>query len=386
MKFFVFLLVCIQFVFAAPLEIEVKAKHAILMNAENGKVLFEKEGRTLAYPASTTKIATALYTLEHVDDLERKLKVSRESMRYQPEKEPQLINPYWLDYQGTMMQLKVGEELSLDALLHGLILVSGNDAANVIAEHLGGTIPAFVEHLNLYLQSIGCQNTTFCNPHGLHFPDHQSTVYDIAIMMKRALKIPKFRKIISEVTYQKSETNKQPALEIVNTNSLIKPKSTYYDSKVIGGKSGYTKASQCNLAVAAEGNGRALIAVVFGCKQKSDCYEDVKKMCEKAFAEPLVFRKLIGTEATFTREAKGAKKIIRAGLVFPLGISFYPSEDPQCKAVLHWKVERLPIQKGEKVGEVHILDEGGALLAKGDLVARDEVRATIWHQLQEFFR
>src|SRR5690606_27597099 len=128
------------------------------------------------------------------------------------------VPSYWLESDGTMMHLKVGEMVTLDALLHGMMLVSGNDAANVVAEHIEGSVPQFMDSLNEYLQSIGCKNTKYSNPHGLTHHEHWSTAYDLAVMTRKALKIPKFREIVSTLVYTKPKTNKQPQSELRLTN------------------------------------------------------------------------------------------------------------------------------------------------------------------------
>lgn len=372
---------------AKQLELEVNARSAILMNANSGAVLYEKHAHVPAYPASTTKIATALFVLDKGTDLERMVTVSGECLKGRPAKDRDHLPPYWLDSDGTMMGLKRGETLSLETLLHGLMLISGNDAANVIAESMAGSIPQFMNQLNEYLQSLGCQNTQFRNPHGLTHPDHWTTAYDMALMTKRALQIPKFRKVVSTLTYTKPQTNKQPSSELRLYNALMKPKSRYYYPKAIGVKTGHTNAAQDTLVAAAEHEGRTLIAVMLGCEKQGARYEDAKRLFETAFAEQKATRRLIGPEHIFSKEVPGSKCPLKATLTKPLAIEYFPSEEPKCKAALHWKVESLPIRKGQKVGEVHIQDEENQLLQKEDLVAAEEVKGTFFFVLkQKIFR
>lgn len=368
---------------AGQLDVEVRAHSAILLNAETGAVLFEKHAHVPAFPASTTKISTALFVLDRQIDINQHATVSRESLKGRPANGADRLHPYWLDSDGTMMWLKVGESLSLDVLLHGLMLVSGNDAANVIAETIGGTVPEFMDLVNEYLSSIGCKNTRFVNPHGLPHPDHMTTAYDLAIMTRRALQIPKFRKIVSTLNYTKPQTNKQPQSEIKLTNPLLKPNSRYYYPKAIGVKSGYTMASQFNLVAAAEHEGRTLIAVLLGCENKADRYENAKRLFEVAFAEEKSTRRLMGPENVFTRNVPGSKIPLKASLFKPLTNTFFPSEEPRCKAAVHWDVGQLPIRKGQKVGEIHILDDNGTFIQKGDLLALEEVKGTLWFVLKE---
>lgn len=375
------------FLFAKPLEVEVLARSAILMNAETGVVLFDKKGRTRSFPASTTKIATTLYVLEKGVPLDQMMTVSAECLKPRPLKDRDLLPAHWLDSDGTTMGLKRGEVVSLESLLHGTMLVSGNDAANVIAESVGGTIPGFMKQLNEYLKGIGCAETNFRNPHGLNHPEHYSTAYDLALMAKRGLQIPMFRKIVSTLQHIKPATNKQPVTAIRLQNGLMKPKGKHYYPKAIGIKTGYTSAAQHNLVAAAEHNGRTLVAVVLGCECSDDRYIDAKKLFETAFAEKKENRRLIGVENVFVKEIIGAKLPLKASLRKELGISFFPSEEPQCKAALHWNTESLPIHKGQKVGEIHILDEvSGALLQKEDLVASLDVKGTFFFMLKEKLR
>jgi D-alanyl-D-alanine carboxypeptidase (penicillin-binding protein 5/6) len=369
-------------VICGQLDIEVRAPSAILMNAETGAVLFEKHAHVPANPASTTKISTALYVLETQVDLQKLTTVSREALKRKPISERDRLPSYWLEPDGTMMQIKIGEILSLDTLLHGLMLISANDAANVIAETVGGTIPQFVDLMNEYLQSIGCKNTKFSNPHGLTHHEHWSTAYDLAMMTRRALKFPKFRELVSTLVYVKPKTNKQAQSELRHTNPLLKPGSRYYYSKAIGVKSGYTHAAKQNLVAAAEHEGRTLIAVLLGCEEKGVRFEDAKKMFEAAFNEPKSTRRLIGPENIFTKELSGAKEPLKSALVKPLTITFFPAEEPKCKAALHWCVQELPIRKGQKVGEVHILDDQGVFIQKGDLIALEAVKGTFFFALK----
>lgn len=365
------------------LEVEVRARSAILMNGETGAILFEKHAHLPLSPASTTKIATALYVLENDIDVNRKVTVSREAMKLKPPKGKGEIASWWHESDGTMMGLKTGEILTIDSLLHGLMLISGNDAANVIAENVAGSIPEFVARVNEYLSRIGCKSTQYRNPHGLTDPDHWSTAHDLALMTCRALKIPKFRKIVSTLVYSNPGTNKQPQKEIKLTNPMLKPGSRYYYPKAIGVKTGYTAAAKQTLVAAAEHEGRTLVAVLLGCENKGERFEDAKRLFEAAFAETKTFRRLMGPENIFTKEVPGSKNPLKASLITPLTITFFPSEEPKCKAALHWKCDELPIRKGQKVAEVHILDEQNRLLEKGDLIALEEIKGNFFFVLKE---
>lgn len=361
---------------ARPLEVDVSARSAVLMNADTGAVLFEKKAYDRGYPASTTKVATALYVLQREGNLARTTVVTADCLKVQPPKGDS-PHPYWLESDGTVMGLKKGEVVSFDALLHGLMLVSGNDAANVLAETLSGSVSKFVEEMNGYLATIGCRGTKFQNPHGLTHPDHYSTAYDMAVITKEALKIQKFREIVSTLCYVKPKTNKQPSSELKLTNPFLKPKSKYYYSKAIGVKTGYTAAAQYPFVSAAVHEGRTLIAVVLGCEQSSHRFEDAKRLFETAFNEKKEKRRLIGPEHVFSKEMATTTVPLKASSPKGIAIEYFPSEEPECKAALHWDV-KFPVKKGQKVGEIHISDNRGSLLQKGDLVAVQDVNESFF--------
>ncbi|OGN64731.1 MAG: hypothetical protein A3E80_06540 [Chlamydiae bacterium RIFCSPHIGHO2_12_FULL_49_9] len=367
-----------------PLEIEVSAPSAILMNADTGSVLFEKDAHTPSYPASITKIATALFALDHKKaPLDRPVTISHESLKTKPAKGREYPS-HWLETDGTKMGLMKGETVSFETLLYGLMLVSGNDAANAIAESLSDTIPGFVEEMNAYLRSLGCKNTQFRNPHGLHHPEHYTTAYDICLATKKALTIPKFKEIVSTLFYTKPKTNKQPATELRQFNPLLKPGRFYYPN-AIGVKTGYTSAAKNTLVAAAEHEGRTLIAVVLGCEKREERYNDVRHLFDAAFAEEKKRRRLIASDHLFTRQVEGAKLSLQAALGKEFFIEFFPAEEPICKAFIHWDIPTLPIKKDQRVGEVRLIDQEGKILKKEDLLAVSELSPKFFFGLKQKF-
>ncbi len=369
---------------AKPLDIEIQARSAVLMNAATGAILFEKQPFLPVSPASTTKIATALYVIEHEQNLGRMVTVSAECLKHKPSQDRERFPAHWLESDGTMLGIKRGEMVTLETLLYGMMLVSGNDAANVAAEVMGGSVPQFMELLNEYLQGMGCQNTHFANPHGLTHSAHYCSAYDMALITQRALRNHTFRQIVSTLKYTKPKSNKQAAREILHTNPLLKAKSRHYYPKAIGVKSGYTAAAQRTLVAAAEHEGRTLIAVVFGTQTSDERFQDAKKLFDAAFAQKKERRRLIGSDYTFIKEIDGSKLPLRANLAKALCIEYFPAEESECKAILHWQVEGLPIHKGQKVGEVEIVDLKGTLLQKGDLCASCDVKGNIFWRVKEW--
>ncbi|MBM3198773.1 MAG: D-alanyl-D-alanine carboxypeptidase, partial [Chlamydiae bacterium] len=286
--------------YASSLHCEVGAPVAIVIDAESGKVLFEKNAKIPCYPASTTKIATALYTLcRRGGDLHQKVIASQDaiatvssSIRRNSGKHPS----YRLEFGGTHIGIRVGEILSLETLLYGLMLASGNDAANVLAESVSGTVSRFMEELNGFLQQIGCKATHFTNPHGLPDVDHRTTAWDLARMALVAMKIPAFRTIVSSKQFEREETNKQQASFLMQGNGLLRPGSKHFYPYATGIKTGYTGQSGYNLVASASKNGRNIIAVVCQCEDLSKRYRSVHQLFDMVFQELKQTRKLLCRE------------------------------------------------------------------------------------------
>lgn len=372
---------------AKPLEISVKAKSAILINAKTGAVLFEKEAYKPSFPASTTKIATALYVLGRESDLARSVSVSSESLKMKPQRGGWSSVPsYWNEWDGTKMGLQKGELLSIESLLHGLMLASGNDAANVLAEAVSGSVSDFLDGLNGYLVELGCRTTHFMNPHGLHHEEHVTSAYDLALITKRALQFPKFREIVSTLDYAKPKTNKQPQVSIRQKNALLLPTSRYFYPKAIGVKTGFTSMAQNTLVAAAQDQGRVLIAVLLGCEKREDRYLDAKRLFEAAFSEVKMKRVYFERGAAYKKMVEGAKEPLIGYLEEEAAVEFYPAEEAEVKAHLYWEIPSFPIRKDQKVGEMRFTDADSNEVARITMLAREDVKATLFFSIKEKWR
>ncbi len=375
---------------AAPLSVTVQAEAAILMNASTGAILYEKNVKVPHHPASITKIATAIYAMEIAQDkLLQLLPAPREALASisteAKRRSGYTLPSYWLEQGGTHIGIKNGEELTLKDLLFGMLVSSGNDAANVIAMSLGGTIPQFMEDLNKHLQKIGCTQTHFCNPHGLYHPKHMTTAYDMALMTANGLKNPVFRKIVSTVRYTRPKTNKQEASVLIQTNRLLKT-GKYYYPKAIGVKTGYISMAQHTLVAAALQDDRLLIAVLLKSKERDELFLDVIKLFEAAFNQPKVERILLKAgETDHLFFPNGAQGPIKTTIADSVSIRFYPAEEPELAATLQWKNLPFPIEKGESVGEITIQIASGKTLQKVPLLAGEDVKASWTYWLKSFF-
>lgn len=368
--------------FAEPLHLNVKAEAAILMNADTGVVLYEKNSKKLYSPASTTKVATALYALKlKRDQLKTLVEAQQDDLATVAEDEKRKSNytmpPYWLVKDGTHIGLKKGEKMTFLDLLYGMMLSSGNDASNVIARFAGGTIPRFMSGLNAYLKEIHCKNTTFYNPHGLFHPKHQSTAYDMALITREALKEPIFCNVVATVTYPRPVTNIQQTGTFVQHNKLLK-KGQYYYPKAIGVKTGYHSKAEHTLIAAAKQDDRVLIAVLLKTKDRGEMFSDAIKIFEEAFQQKKVTKVLLPAgPQNFTMQSEGMQTPLQTVIRDDLKISYYPAEEPTYKSYLHWNQLTPPITQGQEVGEIRvIMNENGALLSRAQLYAQEPVPET----------
>lgn len=363
---------------AEPIKFNVKGQAAILMNAETGSILYEFEAQTLHYPASTTKVATALYALTQAGDrLEHEITAEQEALAAVTQEAKRKSNytlpSYWLEPDGMHIGIKKGEVLTLHTLLEGMLIPSGNDAANVIAQYVGSTIPEFMEGLNAYLKEIGCQQTHFLNPHGLHDPKHQTTAYDLAWIAKEALKYPLFCEIVAKTRFIRPKTNLQAATTLLQSNRLLRP-GKYRYAKSIGIKTGYHAKAKSTLISAARSEGRTLIAVLLAYKERSEMFEDAIKLFETAFNQPKVQKRYLkGGPQTFSLDLPHGRRPLQTYLSDSLTLDFYPAEDPQAKCLLYWHTLSLPIAKDQIVGELHLVSVEGQVLKKAPLLATDDV-------------
>ncbi len=356
------------------LSMDVNAESAVLINGVTGKILFEKEAHTKRSPASITKIATAIFTLLVASDkLDELVTADYDSVAWVSVAEKKRSNysipAYWLEPGYSNISLKKGEVLSLRDLFYGMMLVSGDDASNLIAKHVGGTVPQFMAGLNAYLQKIGCKNTLFSNPHGLYHPDHYTTAYDMAILTKEALKNPLFREVIKTTRYTRPKTNLQEATTWIQTNKLLL-RGKYYYPHAIGGKTGYIQAAQNTIVAAAEKDGRLLIAALLKTKERREMFIDTAKLFEIAFNEPKVERVLFKEgPQTFTYVSPVAATPVTTVLENDVVVSYYPSEEPTLSCKLIWDEIKFPLKAGERVAELLITS------TEGDYTHRVELKA-----------
>lgn len=230
---------------------------AILIESSTGKIVYEKSAYEKMYPASTTKIMTAILVLEHCNLTDTAI-VSTNAVQSVP-------------YSYSTAYLQIGEELTIYQLLNVLLIASANDAANVLAEHVAGSIESFSSMMNTKAAELGCLNTNFVNANGIQNENHYSTAYDLAIIARYAMQNETFRNIVATKEYTLPSTNKwtENNRYFSNTNQLLKPDSrdavdNYYYEYCNGIKTGYTNAAKECIVASIKKDDLEFIVVTLG--------------------------------------------------------------------------------------------------------------------------
>ena len=235
---------------AGPSSKSLSADSAIVMDADTGLILYSKNMDKKHYPASITKILTTLLCIEN-SSLD-------EDVTF---KESEVLN---LEYGASNIGTQPGEVLTMEQCLYAIMMESANEVCLGVADHISGTISDFATLMNNRAKELGCKNTHFTNPNGLHDDDHYTTAYDMALISREALQNDIFRKVTSTKTMYLPKTNKSKKRFIRNHHNMLHSYTTsqYVYEDCVGGKTGFTSAAQCTLVTFAERNGMTLICVV----------------------------------------------------------------------------------------------------------------------------
>ena len=243
---------------------EVNSSSCILVDADTGSILFERNSHEKCYPASTTKILTGLLTIENcnMDDVVTFSQAAATSINI---------------YEDANLGCKVGEQFTVNQLLHGLLLYSANEMAYALGEHVAGSIDAFVDMMNAKAKELGALNTHFANASGLYNTNHYTTAYDMAMIARGC-----YNNATADA-YVSPATNMSAQRTIRHRHKMLKGRSYYYEY-CKGGKTGYTDESQNTLVTFAEKDGMRLICVVF--KEATDDlrYTDTKTLFDWGFS------------------------------------------------------------------------------------------------------
>ena len=311
-----------------PLEVyAVSAEHAIVLDATTGRVLYEKRSNERSLIASTTKIMTALIVCEQCNVLDR-MRIPKEAV----------------GIEGSSMYLQEGEVLTVQELLYGLMLQSGNDAAVALAIYCGGTVEGFAELMNDKARQLGLENTHFVNPNGLDSPDHYSTANDLALLAAYAMNNPIFAKTVS------TKSVKIGQRYLTNHNKLL-----WQLEGADGVKTGYTKAAGRILVSSAQRDGRRLICVTINAP---DDWRDHCGLMEEAFSDYRVQQLIRAGDILGTVEVLGGQAV-QVHLVAEEDFSYALAADEQISILLPQPgFAYAPVAFGQKAGFAHVLLNG----------------------------
>lgn len=346
----------------AAQEPDLYCTNAVLIDGVYNEVLYEKNAYDKAYPASMTKVMTALLTLEALEagtiTPDTMVTVSDYAARKDFPDE-------------STANLKSGEQMCVKDLLYCLMLPSANDAAKALAEHLGGNVDAFAQSMNQRAKELGCKNTNFVNPHGLHNDNHYTCAYDMALMFMAAMEHDFFLEIISTPSYTAAATNISKERYFFNTNGLIS--NLYYSGhvydKCIGGKTGSTdEAGRC-LVSAAEDGEKLMISVIMGSgpieidgKKRQGQFTESTRLLEYGFNN---FRRLTISRpddpvdkvaVTLSRDADEVMVKPRGSLTLTLPNSIR-EEDIQSEISLFADTVEAPVAEGQVMGSMRLFYE-----------------------------
>lgn len=326
---------------------ESSAKAACILDMETGRVLFEQNMHARLPMASTTKVMTALLAIE-MGDLDSAVTCSQ--------------NAYGVS--GTSIYLQEGETLTLREMLLGLMLASGNDAAVAIAEHIGGTMEAFIGLMNARAQSIGAVNTHFANPHGLPDDAHYTTAYDLALIAREAMQNDTFRSIVSMQRASIPWQGRTYKRQLNNKNRLL---STYEGAT--GVKTGYTsKAGRC-LVFGAMRNDLELIGCVLGCGNWFDEAERLMDGCYETYSMARVLAPTLSAGRIAVTDGKETSvgMCVMEELSVPLG------EGESAQVILDVpQGVRAPVYPGMHLGTAKVV-VGGRVYGTCEVVASERV-------------
>jgi D-alanyl-D-alanine carboxypeptidase len=258
-------------------EPEIAAEGAVLIDGATGKILYGKNADQQFYPASITKIMTALLVLERCA-LNDMVTFSAGATTN-------------LESGAVSLDITEGDRLTVEQSLHGLLMKSANEIGNGLAEHVAGSVSDFAELMNARARELGCTNTHFVNPHGLNHSSHKTTPHDMALIMRAALQNKDFRRIDTTLTYDFPATQKASARTITMGHKMMYPSDSRYYEGIIGGKTGYTSLAGNTLVTGAERNGVQLIAVIM--KSKQTHYTDTKALLDYGFSN---YQTLMGSQ------------------------------------------------------------------------------------------
>jgi len=352
---------------------DTSATSVYIAEADFGEVVFEKAAHEKIYPASTTKIVTALVAIEN-GNLDDDVTVSQSALDGLVEK-------------GSAVRLKAGDVFTLKELLYDLLLASGNDSANAIAEHIAGSQDAFAKMMNDKVQSLGLENTHFTNPNGLHDDDHYTTAADMWQIAKAAFKNEEFCEIVSTYQFKATSSTKTST----STNRMINKNDEYYYKDCLGGKTGFTTPAGYCLISAAKRNDLTYICAIFNAPQNGN-FEDTIALYDWAFDNFEIKQLLDASSPIQEIEVPLAKD--SDYLVLNAASSFswlMPKDMDESKIVRDVEIDEdiaAPISKGDTLGNITLSYDGREYVKIALVASTDVERSQVLYivdKIENFF-
>ena len=351
----------------------VAAKAALLIDLNTGRTVYEQDADERVYPASLTKIMTCLLALEN-GNLSDVITVDESALS-------------GLNQDSSVVGLKVGEQITLENLLYCMMVSSGNDAANAVAEYIAGSVADFVRMMNERAYALGCKDTHFNNPHGLHDESHYTTARDLAIITQAALKSENFRQIVDTAEYviPASATGEEHKLKTTNMLIYKSTGNSLYYSRATGVKTGYTSAAGRCLIATAEDDGIRFLSVLCGAKTSildtgdllMESFPETIKLLDYGFdnfsyvtalsplypIDQVTVLNSAGSEAVAVAPAKDVRLLLPAN---------YNPDALRTEVLLDAKEVEAPVSEGQKLGLARVY-YGNELIDETDLLAIADV-------------
>lgn len=286
----------------------VYAASAIVMDIDSGAVLYGKQIDEKRYPASITKLLTVLVALENAN-LTDKITFTDECLNF-------------LEWDDANIGMRVGEEITLEEALYGVLLASANEVSYAVAKNVGENLgigyDGFIELMNERAQELGCKNSHWVNANGLHDENHYTTAYDMALIASAVYQKEDFQRIEQTLEYKLGKTNLVEEERILDQNhKMLWPENYYYYPYAKAGKTGYTDQSKTTLVTMADNGNMRLAAVVLG-DYGVDAYEDTRNMFEYGFGN---FRKVMLSEQSKSEDIESFADS-NAYIVLPEAVDF----------------------------------------------------------------
>lgn len=342
---------------------QISAVAAVVIDQASGKVLYDKDMNAEHYPASTTKVLTALLTLENMD-IDDKITLPED----------------YVNVGETNIGLKAGARQTVEELLMALMLYSANDAGQALAIGVAGTEEAFVEMMNQRVSALGLQHTHFCNPHGLHNEDHYTSAYDLAMIARVAMDNPEFRRIVTTDSFTVRKLNGEDNFTVGNRNGLLS-QYEYAD----GIKTGYTRQAGNCIVASATKNDMQLIVVVLN---SPNIYEESQALLEWGFDNSqhnlLVSANEVKANVKVLNGGRNQVEVIAEKSLYSVmrtdeNINVQESLDLPNSVPA-------PIHRGEVIGSVTYTDKNGYTYSTNLLAAKDVGRYNLRLVVRQSFQ